>query len=164
MKTTRFTWLISVLIGLGLSSAANAGKTYTLKGDAPTGTLLQSIDARSQLPFDKRYFELTDEQRTMYRARFDSISASQVPPFPRNGLREVYRPLIDANKKGARGVLTVNVKVNKSGQVEDLTVINSPNSQLADASERILRNMQFDPAYCAGEPCAMNFPVEINYQ
>ena len=164
MKTIRYNFLIAALISASLTSVASAGQTFTLKGESPTGTKLQSVDAHASLPFDKRYFELTEAQRSTYRARFDSISADQIPPFPRNGLRDVYRPLIDANEKGLSGYLQVDVQVNAQGEVEDLTVLESPSNQLALASEKILRNTKFDPGYCAGEPCKMTFPVQIKYR
>jgi hypothetical protein len=164
MKTNKALSLIVVTIGFGLTTAAYAGQTYTLKGESPTGTRLQSVDAHANVPFDKRYYELTESQRESYRARFDSIGATQVPPFPRNGLQDVYRPLIDANEKGVRGVLNVDVVVDEQGRVAKLNVIDAPNNQLAAASAKILRNTQFDPGYCAGEPCKMTFPVQITYR
>lgn len=164
MKPNKKHLLIAAIIGVGLNSAAFAGNTYNLRGDAPSGTKLQPVYAKAALPFDKRYFELTDEQRAQFRARFDSISASQVPPFPRNGLQDLYKPLIDANEKGESGVLQLNVVVNAQGQVEATTVVNAPSKQLAEASVVALRGMEFDPGYCAGEPCEMTFPVQINYR
>lgn len=164
MKTKRLHLVIAMITSVGLSAAATAGQTFTLKGDTQTGSRLQSVDAHASLPFDKRYYELTDQQRDSYRSRFDAISVNQVPPFPRNGLQDVYRPLIDANEKGLRGLLNVNVTINKLGQVEDLEVLSSPSNQLAEASAEALRNMQFDPGYCAGEPCKMTLPIQINYR
>ena len=164
MKLTKTLALFAVVISFGLTTLANAGQTFTLKGTAPAGARLHSINAHANLPFDKRYYELTQEQRDLYRARFDSISATQIPPFPRNGLQAVYKPLMDANLRGVRGQLNVNVEIDASGQVSGFTVLNAPSKQLAKMSEKILRSTQFDPGYCAGEPCKMTFPVQISYR
>ena len=164
MKTIKTLSLIALFISGGLTTAANAGQTFTLKGETQSGARQQSVDAHASVPFNKRYYEFTEAQRELYRARFDSISATQVPPFPRNGLQDVYRPLMDANERGARGFLNVNVEIDARGQVSNLTVLDAPNKQLAAASAEILRNTKFDPGYCAGEPCKMTFPVQINYR
>lgn len=165
MKNNRLHLVIAAIISVGLSTTAIAGQTFTLKGNnSPTGTRLPSISAHASLPFDKRYYELTQIQRDIYRSKFDSIGVNQVPPFPRNGLKDVYRPLIDANDKGLRGLLNVNVTINKRGEVVDLVVIDSPSNKLAKASAEVIRNTQFDPGYCAGEPCKMTLPIQINYR
>jgi hypothetical protein len=163
MKTKQFTAMIGTVIGLSLSVSAFAGQQYALKGDTPTGTRLQQIDATAALPFDKQYFELTEQQRDTYRARFSGIESDQVPPFPRNGLQEVYRPLIDANNNGVSGQLSLQVVINELGQVEDLTVLNAPNANVAEKSAAAIRNTQFEPGYCAGAPCKMTLPVQIKY-
>lgn len=163
MKSTKLTMMIGTIIGLSLSTSAFSAQQFALKGETPTGTRLQQIDATAALPFDKRYFELTEQQRTDYRARFSGIQQDQVPPFPRNGLQEVYRPLIDANKNGVSGQLKLDVVINELGQVEELNVVNAPNAQIAEDSAEALRKTQFEPAYCAGAPCKMTFPVQIKY-
>lgn len=163
MKTTGLTMLIGMIISLGLTASAFAAQKYTLKGDTPTGTRLQQIDAIAKLPFDKKYFQLTAPQREAYRARFIGIAKDQVPPFPRNGLQDIYRPLIDANHSGASGQLRINVVVNEQGEVEEMEVLNAPNARIAEASKAAIRKTVFDPAYCAGAPCKMMVPVQIKY-
>ena len=164
MKTKLLHLVITAIMSVGLSATAIGGQIFSLKGNSPTGTRLQSVDAQASIPFDKRYYELTELQRDAYRSRFDSISANQIPPFPRNGLQDVYRPLINANEKGVRGLLNVTVTINELGKVEELLIIDSPNNQLAKASAEVLRNTQFDPGFCAGEPCKMTLPIQINYR
>lgn len=164
MKTIKFSTLIALTFSCGLTAAANAGQTFTLKGDTSAGARSQSVGAHASVPFDKHYYELTDSQRELYRARFDSISATQVPPFPKNGLQSVYGPLMDANERGVTGTLKLNVEVNERGQISNLTVIDAPSSHLATASAKALRNTKFDPGYCAGQPCKMTFPVQVTYR
>ena len=164
MKTIKTLSFIALTFSCGLIAVAQAGQTYTLKGDSQAGARLHTVNAHANVPFDKHYYELTRSQREIYRARFDSISATQVPPFPRNGLQAVYGPLMDANERGVRGKLKLNLEVNEQGQVANLTVVDAPNKQLAAASVKALRDTKFDPGYCAGEPCKMTFPVQITYQ
>lgn len=168
MKTNRQNRLIAGLMSIGLcmtlSATASAGHSYTLKGEAPTGTLIKSPLAKANVPFNKHYYELSESERDSYRARFDSLESNQVPPFPRNGLRDVYRPLIEANELGKPGRLNINLDINEQGQVENIQLIDAPSKELAAASEKILRSMQFNPAYCAGDPCSMTFPIKITYK
>jgi len=154
---------LALVCTAGSLATASAAQKYTLKGAAPTGTFIKTIDATSSIPFDKKYFELTQEQRTAFRARFDNIGLNQIPPFPVNGMKELYRPLIDANDTAAKGTLSLSVVVDESGQVSDLKVLNAPNERVAQSSAAALRKAKFTPAYCEGAPCKMSFPVQIKF-
>jgi hypothetical protein len=155
----------ALYIALAITSIANASVEkayYTLKSAAPTGTKIQSIDAKSAIPFDKRYFELSKSEKEIFRSKFENISSTEIPPFPRSGLKAIYKPLIEQFKiLSVRGSLSLQVMVDENGQVTDFTVLQSPTSRLSKASEKILKNTLFDPAFCAGEPCKMGFPVTI---
>lgn len=163
MKKSTFIAVAVAALGTVFSVSAYAGQQYKLKGDAPTGTLIPTVEAVGTIPFDKRYVELDKQQREQFRARFGEIANSVVPPFPRNGMQDVYRPLIEANDRAARGTLSVNVLVDEHGQVTDLEVVDSPSPRLSSATQSALRDTQFDPAICDGAPCAMEFPVQIKF-
>jgi len=156
--------LYLVLTCLSIANASTDKNYYTLKSAAPTGTKIQSVDAKSVIPFDKRYFELSDSEKEIFRAKFKNISSTEIPPFPRSGLKAIYKPLIEQFKNlSAQGSLSLTVMVDENGRVTDFTVLQSPTRRLTKASQKILQNTLFDPAFCAGEPCDMEFPVTINY-
>lgn len=163
MKPNR-TPIIVGLLALGLTTSALASQTYTLKGAPVSGSQFDTVLGKGSLPFDKRYFELSESERSNFRARFSAIDNTQIPPFPRDGLGAVYRPLIEANEVGAKGKLNVMLEINERGQVEELTIVNAPNTYLANATYKALKKTKFEPAYCAGEPCKMEFPVQVTFK
>ena len=165
MKTIRFhALLITACLSFSIATAAASQKQYTLKGDAPTGTLIKTTDLTSSLPLNKRYFQLDDTEKSIYRSKYQSLSSSVIPPFPSKGLGSIYQPIVQEHKKSARkGTLLVTAVVDKNGQVESLSVHKSPSRHLAKASAAVLRNTQFDPAFCAGEPCKMEFPLRVEF-
>lgn len=166
MKKTKLAMILLAAFGtVSVANAATSSHQYSLKGDAPTGTKLQSTIATSAVPFDKRYFELNDSEKATFRAQYDQLATTVIPPFPRAGMQAIYKPIIEAQQKStSRGNLSLKVVVDENGRVEDLSVAESPNRHLAKASADILRRTQFDPAFCAGVPCKMEFPVEIKFQ
>lgn len=152
-----------VIASTGIASAATT--QYQLKGNAPSGTKIASIDATSSIPFDKQYFEFSASERESFRARFTQISKHDVPPFPRHGMQSIYKPILAEHKKAAKtGKLSMLATVDKTGRVTQLSVVESPNKQLAKVSEAVLRNTKFSPAFCDGEPCEMSFPVELTFK
>jgi len=160
--------LIAASLVCGISTAhakaSPSKKLYTLKGDARVGSLLPSIDAKSSVPFNKRFDALTTEQQNLVKAKFNNLGVNDTPPFPVAGLRAVYKPLVKANKTyGDNSALKVTAKINSFGYVNDVTVHDNNNSQLVDYIERSLRHTKFEPAKCDGTACAMNFPIEINF-
>lgn len=167
MKTSNLIVLFGTIVALFSVATAMASSQaqYSIKLDPPTGTLLPSTALTSTVALNKRYFELTDSEKKSVRNSFGDLSANQTPAFPTQGLRSIYRPLIAEQGKTARGgVLSLVVRVDETGQVESVNVIESPTRDLAQASETILKNTQFDPGFCGGDPCSSDFPLEITFQ
>jgi outer membrane biosynthesis protein TonB len=152
-----------VVASTGIAYAATS--QYQLKGSAPTGTKIASVDATSSIPFDKQYYEFSANEREAFRSRFDQISKHDIPPFPRHGMQSIYKPILAEHKKTAKsGKLSVIATVDKTGRVTQLSVVESPNKRLAKVSAEVLRDTKFSPAFCDGEPCQMTFPVELTFQ
>ena len=157
--------LLTSIIVASTGIAAAATTQYQLKGNAPTGTKIASIDATSSIPFDKQYFEFSASERESFRSRFDQIANNDIPPFPRHGMQSIYKPILAEHKKTSKsGKLSVMATVDKTGRVTQLSVVESPNNRLAKVSAAVLRDTQFRPAFCDGEPCEMSFPVELTFQ
>ena len=154
----------SLLFSISASQATPSPKLYSLKGDAPTGTLIRSVEATSTIPFNKRFDALTSEQQNMVRAKFDNLGTHDTPPFPVSGLGAVYKTLIKANKVyGNNSALNVTAIVNSSGYVNGVTLHDNSNKELAAYIERRLRYTKFEPATCNGVACDMSFPIEISF-
>jgi hypothetical protein len=145
-------------------SAVNSSKVFYLKGDAPVGSRIPSIDATSSVPFNKGFQSLTSEQQNLVKATFDNLGNNDTPPFPTSGLGAVYKPLINANQAfGNDKGLSVTAKVNSAGYVNGVTVHNNSNVQLVNYIQRRLQNTKFEPAKCNGIACDMDFPIEISF-
>jgi len=155
--------VLAIVVLITLSSNAFAStKQYRLMGEAPFGTRIRSVDATSPIPFNKRYVELSDEQQELFRSRYQNLSENVQPPFPIKGLRAIYRPILKKNKSLAdKGTLSLSIFVDESGLVESLTVVESPSIEMQKYVSEVLRDVKFEPAICAGDPCDMEFPVEL---
>jgi len=84
--------------GTEARSSLTPSKLFYLKGEAPTGSRIPSIDATSTIPFNKRFEALTADQQNLVKTRFDDLLNNDTPPFPSSGLRAVYKPLVNANQ------------------------------------------------------------------
>ena len=156
--------LVSCVLGFSAVNSFAGQERFRLVGDAPTGSLIRSTDLISPIPLDKRYYELSAEQKNKVRGLFSSLSSNQIPPFPVGGMKAIYKPIIAEHKKRAKGgTLSLLATVNENGRVESLSVAQSPTKKMAEVSAAVLNNIQFDPAFCAGEPCKMEFPIEIKF-
>ena len=170
MKTNKFKVLISLLSIASLlliTGASNAAtnRMYYLKGDPTAGTKISSIEATSPISFNKRFAKLSAREQAMFKAKYDNLAVSDVPPFPHRGLRSIYRPIVDANKSiDVSGSLRLTATVNANGFVESVKVLDSPDVKLAAVAEKTLLSTKFDPASCNGIACEMTFPLEITFK
>ncbi len=164
-KSNSLVLLVACVAGLTAVNSMAAQKQYNLVGDAPTGTLLKSTDLTSSIPLNKRYYQLSDSEKNQVRNRFSELSNNQTPPFPAQGMKAIYKPIIAEHKKVAKGgTLSLVATVNELGRVEALSIAQSPSKKMAEVSSAVLMSTQFDPGFCAGEPCKMEFPLEIKFQ
>lgn len=170
MKTQKLASLVASfslisLVLLSGSAAANTNKVYKLRGAAQTGTLIRPIEAVSPISFNKRFASLSEREQNLFKAKYSEIGLKDTPPFPRSGLKSIYRPIVKANKTiNATGSLHLTATVNANGFVESVSVLNSPDVKLAAAAEKILLSTRFDAANCNGAACEMSFPFEITFE
>src|SRR5882724_4148778 len=95
----------TVLLSLGVSAcmAAWAGDgqkdampeapVYTLR-DVIVGSMLPKDIVSSPVPFDKRYEQLTQEQKDALRNDYEALGATDETPFPATGLKHLVTPLM----------------------------------------------------------------------
>lgn len=140
-------------------SASEDDRLFKWYGDAPKGSKMRPIEATSYIPFNKKYDQLTERQKNIYRSYFEGLQKDETPPFPLGGLEEIYEPLIKGHARvGGGGELLVFSKIDKKGVVQEVTVYKSPTKKLAELVTTVMFNTKFKPAMCAGEPCGMDFP------
>jgi len=154
----------TALFSIG-AAHASTNKTYRLLDKATTGTNIPSVVATSPVPFHLNYQKLSDEQKEIFRSKYDNLDANITPPFPSRGLRTIYKPIIKAHRSiGGTGTLKLTAIVNAQGTVESVVVHESPNEALSRRATSSLSKTQFDAATCDGESCEMTFPFEIKFQ
>lgn len=143
-------------------------KMYRILGDQKKGTKFRHVEAEFPVPFDKTYANLSEQQQNIYKEIYtwlseNKLTADQTPPYPAKGLEALYNPIIRKNK-----LIAINTKVffvadiKETGEVDTVKIYSSPNREFNDFILSVMFSTEFVPATCAGEPCAMEFPFEID--
>jgi len=154
----------SLLLSATNSFASTNKKMYFLKGDTVTGTRIKAIDATSNIPFNKAYDELNTEQQSLIKAKFHNLGLNDIPPFPKDGLASVYKPIIEANKAfGTNTSITVNATIASNGLVNNVEVLNATSPEFINYVTKTLSSKEFKAASCNGVNCEMNFPIVISF-
>ena len=159
MSKTR---IFSLLMLCLFVTDAHAAKLYKLLGDAPKGSNRRPVEAESYIPFKKKYHQLTDEQRHLFRLNFKNIQDDEVPPFPQKGMRKIYTPLVKGHARvGGSGFLALTATIDEKGNVDKVAILLQPTKKLGDLAVAVMFNTKFKPATCDGMPCEMDFPFEL---
>lgn len=154
---------VVVLIG-----CANTGQTppqFGLKEDWRGSVLRHYAVETSGIPINRRYDELTAEQKAIIHSWYEHMESGDEPPFPAEGLK----PILDSVLGGRRffyvtGELLLLATVSASGEVESVKVYRSPNEQMTTFVSSVLFLTEFKPAVCTGKPCRMEFPFTITFE
>lgn len=155
----------AILMPASAQQPAEAAR-YSIKQDEPsTGSHLKRDITTSRLPVNKRYEELTREEREIFRSQYEHLAEADEPPFPANGLSGMYKALADAQQKLlVTGNLVMHVDVDSQGQGTAVTVIESPDPKLTQFAASVLLMERYKPAVCSGVPCKMQFPLSIQFK
>lgn len=140
---------------------------HAMKEDAPrTGSMIRRETVRNALiPFDKRYEELTAEERAIVRSWYESMPEADEPPFPLHGTGRIYKRIAEAQRRLVlNGFLSMFVTVDSTGTPTAVSVLSTPDPGLARYVAGVLLEERYKPAVCSGRPCEMQFPVRITLQ
>ncbi len=156
-------WMPLVLAAL-LMSNAQAQERFSIKEDSPSvGSNIRREVATSAVPFDKRYDELTPEQRQLLRAQYEGLPGECEPPFPERGLMDIYRHVVKIQRnQSLRGELLVTAMIDAEGKAQTVKIYRTPDPKLGAAIAEILVGTPFRPARCAGKAVAMEFPIALS--
>ncbi len=155
-------FLGSAALLLPVMAAAQA--TYGLKETEPrVGTTIRAEVVRSTIPFDKKYDEMTAEQKDVFRSNYDKLSANDEPPFPLDGLAEIGREIVRLESSGQfRGPLIMTVHIDEKGEAQSTAVYKTPNDDFSKSVAIVAMKSRYKPAKCDGKPCAMDFPLIVD--
>lgn len=139
---------------------------YVIKQDRPSiGTHIpRNVVEASRIPLNKRYDELTGEQRALIKSQYESMAAGDEPPFPANGLAPIYKTLARAQQSVlVKGPVVIFVDVNAAGEATAVQVLQSPDPQFSRYVASVLMREKYKPARCGGTPCAMQYPFRMTF-
>ena len=149
---------------------ALAGAQYKMPSRPPSigpsesqaGTNFKGHIATGDLPSDKRYSELTQDQKNKFKAQYQSKAADDEPPFPVDGLAGLYKPIAEAQTSlSQEGPLEMEVEVDATGKARSVSVRKSPSPEMTQVAAAALMFQTYKPAVCNGKPCAMVFPLRV---
>ena len=138
----------------------------SLKEDAPhTGSIIRKDVAWSKtLPLNRKYSELTDEQRASFQSVYEPIAPGDEPPFPRDGLKPMVAAIQKAQEKLlAHGKLRFIVLVGADGKGKKVEAYGDCDSkEMTQFAATVVMLTAYKPAICKGVPCVMEFPFNLS--
>ncbi len=154
---------------------------HALKDPEYGGSEVFAIVGAAPLPVDKRFEELSEEQKSVYRSWYQNLGSNDDPPFPENGLLNLYQQTIGLHNKfaqshgGRRGTVGryfIVVPVDEHGVAHSIAIRKvgangihgnfEPDEGIANYLAAVFMREKYRPAQCGGAPCAMDFAVSLN--
>lgn len=93
----------------------------------------------------------------------DIFELGDVDSAPKPRSRIEFNYPASAKRKGIKGIVKIEYIVNENGQVEDITIIESPSPILSDATSDVIRRARFEPASKDGRPVKVRMRAAIPY-
>jgi len=139
---------------------------FELKEENTGSHLPRNVLSGMAVPINRRYSELTDEQKEVVKSRYEAMRPTDEPPYPIDGLAPLYRAINQLQRKVlAEGDLVIFIDVDAAGKAASASVIKAlaldPDMTLAVA--QILMITKYKPAICSGRPCAMGYPFRVTF-
>jgi hypothetical protein len=159
--------VVALAAWLPISFAQTDSKPdFTIKEkDARVGSNIRRNNLEgSNLPLNRSYEQLSPIERMIVHSLYEHIADGDEPPFPLNGLKDIYGPLDKAQQILAdEGKLFVVATVGSDGEVKAVSVQEAPSKKMSTFAANVLLLTKFKPAKCSGQPCRMDFPVQLNF-
>jgi hypothetical protein len=145
--------------------STSAPTRYSNSATSSTGTILKQgpathdIKWESEVPLNRVYGKLTDEERAHLHAMYSSLAPGDEPPFPLKGLKSIFTTIRLAQRQHqAVGELDMFVTVGPDGvprKVESHGTVS--NAKMTEVARQALMSTKYKPAMCHGTPCEMEF-------
>ena len=164
MRIAVLGFIVFGVASAGLAGAYEDVAVYSLNPDQPvTGTLIPRSLVTGNVPVDKPYWALSPDQQSLVKAYYESMAASDEPPYPINGLRFVSNAIAHADVSATvEGELVMQVDVSANGDATSVTTVRSPNARISHIAASALQREKYKPAMCRGQPCAMPFVFHVD--
>lgn len=145
--------------------STSAPTRYTNHATSSTGTILKQgrptgdIKWESEIPLNRTYGKLTEDQRAHLHAMYSSLAPGDEPPFPEKGLKSIFTTIRLAQRQHqAEGELDMTVTVGPDGvpkKAENHGAVS--NAKMTEVARQALMSTKYKPAMCHGTPCEMEF-------
>ncbi|GAA5443632.1 hypothetical protein Misp06_01810 [Microbulbifer sp. NBRC 101763] len=150
-------------IWLLISSSSICAEVFNVKTEPGNGSRIKQVAISWNIPFDKPYGKLSEDQKKRFTSIYENLNEGDEPPFPVNGLQELYMPIYAGHKKLLKkGKLHIIALIDEEGKVESISVFDTPSELMTKLAIVVLRETEFKPAKCSGSPCKMDFPLFMN--
>lgn len=151
--------------GVCLAAHAQDPPRYTLKErQATTGSFIARDTVTWSIPLDKRYDQLTPEQKAMVRSVYVDMKPQDEPPFPVEGLGKMLEVMQEGTRKvrgGVRGELYLIVHVSSAGDADSVEILRSPDERWGRFTAGVAMLTKYKPGICNGAPCAMEYAIRF---
>lgn len=151
-------------IRAGLPPVSRAEAKYMIASDFVTGSHIREVAIRNGVvPFTKSYDSMNDSERATVRSWYPLLDDNDEPPYPIRGTAPLYKSILEVTQfTSVRGTVHLLVDVNAYGVVRDISLIAAPDPDLAKVVALVAEQQHWKPGKCAGQPCAMKFPLSIS--
>ncbi|MGZ5181167.1 MAG: hypothetical protein ACXWC6_07505 [Ramlibacter sp.] len=162
-----FSLLAALVLTSGAAHSQSEPPAFGIKEPEPrVGSNIRKYVSRgSMLPINRRYDQLTAEEKAHLLAVYESMGPDDEPPFPAEGLRPIHEAIQKAQQSLlVRGDLLMFATVGADGNVAEVKTIRSPDAQMAAVAAKVLFLTRFKPALCKGQPCRMDYPFSFHFR
>lgn len=130
-----------------------------------TGSRIRREVVKMFIPAEKRYDELTPDQKATFRAQFSNLADTDEPSYPIAGLRPLAEDIVLALADGpvGKGTLFMTVHVDEQGEAKSTAVYETPDSRVSREVAAVLMKAKYKPATCNGKPCSSEFPFTARF-
>jgi hypothetical protein len=148
--------------------AQSSAPEYVIRQSDPSlGTnIRRAVVSGGTIPLNRRYDELTADEKAAVRELYEGMDPADEPPFPANGLKPMYDAIQQAHERRfhVRGEMTLVATVGPAGDTLKVEAIRSPDPDMTRFAASVLFATKFKPAVCQGQPCTMDYPLRMRFR
>lgn len=160
---------LAVILGNGIAANCKAQSTasdYTIRQDEPGlgSHIRRTLMESKTIAVNKRYHELSAEDRAKLHSWWESVPEGDEPPFPANGLKPIHSAMLEAQSMlMVEGELYLVATVDSNGEVSQVKAVGSPSPEMTKFAASVIGLTKFKPAICGGKPCRMDYPFSYKF-
>ena len=169
IKNSQFNLLVALLVVALLAAPIITPplqakeRSYYIYEDVSTGTRFKEKLFKSPIPVNKSYSKLKPKHQAWVRAHYDNMPENDTPPFPAKGYESIVKPLLTAYMQASRqGKVKAVAMIGEDGKTKKVDVHSPNNKEMAEFIAAVIYNTKFDAGTCNGEPCVMEYLLDID--